>query len=335
MNALVFGVLYLFGLPLLVVLYAVLQRKLVHDKQFERAQAKAAKNKVKLDPDEFPLPAGAVIKKRLSFAMKDKRPFTFAKKQFSQNRIVVAIVWAVGLALAAISGLVSPVLFAVAAVVFFVAYGIAYYSPAKLLQQREELISGIEEIYQDCIARGKNPPKGRQAVEVVEWRDLVTPQKIKFFIPKTFSSSGEDGFMTQFNQIYGTETTWVPSFEGDDNGWDYANSSLVIYAVPPLPRMAPWHERYVLGEGVGWSFFPIALGVENGLELPNEETGQIEHVLGYDVSGKAAKVAEKAGLKMSPRITTAPMVLVAGGTGGGKAHPVDTKIGVVVDEDTD
>ena len=60
----------------------------------------------------------------------------------------------------------------------------------------------------------------------------------------------------------------------------------------------------------------------------NPETGEIENVLGFDLSGEQGKVAKKAGYKMSPKITTSPMVFIGGGTGGGKSLTTDTIVSV-------
>lgn len=151
----------------------------------------------------------------------------------------------------------------------------------------------------------------QQAIRVLEWADPLKPNKVQFDVPTTFGQEGEEGFLRQFNQVFGNETAWVP-FDDAENGvpgWNYEEGTATFRAVPPLPTMAPWDEHYVIGEGVAWSFFPIALGVENGVALPNPQTGEVENVLGFDLSGEQTKIGKKAGLTVGPEITTSPMCL--------------------------
>lgn len=292
-----------------------------------------------------PEPSMPKWKERLKFTRSDKRQFVFAKpgknkEPISTNisrRLFYWLLRLAGLVFALVGGVIGsavPLLaFLGIAAAFYIAsliYG--FKSADKLLETREQVIKKMFSVAKAKLSQSSeyegNP---QQVIRVIEWRDMIKPQKVEFDIPETFGEEGSEGFMKLFNQNFGKETAWVPSdnAETGDPGWDFEKGIVTIYAVPPLPKKAPWDEHYVLGEGVAWSFFPIALGVENGLELPNPKTGQTENVLGFDLSGEQGKVAEKFGLKMSGAITTSPMALIAGGTGGGKALSVDTMVRVV------
>ena len=60
-----------------------------------------------------------------------------------------------------------------------------------------------------------------------------------------------------------------------------------------------------------------------------DRTDQFDDLLGFDLSGQQAKAAKAAGENMSTRITKSPMVLVGGGTGGGKAMAVGELTAVI------
>ena len=78
---------------------------------------------------------------------------------------------------------------------------------------------------------------------------------------------------------------------------------------------------------VPWSFFPMGLGVRDGLILENPETGEDEHVIGYDIFGTGLAMADAGEITMSPNQGKAsPMAVIAGVTGSGKALPVDTPV---------
>lgn len=292
-----------------------------------------------------PAPAWPKWKERLKFTRGDKRQFVLPPKKKGEEPKSLPITrrqfyWllrAAGLLVALIGGITGDISFmltmlGVAALIYAASLVYGYISADKLMKTREQIIKKMFSVARAKLNQSaeyeSNPG---QVIRVIEWRDMVKPQKVEFDIPETFGEEGAEGFMKLFNQNFGKETAWVPSDnpETGDPGWDFEKGVLTINSVPPLPRQAPWDEHYVLADGVAWSFFPIGLGVENGLELPNPKTGEVENVLGFDLSGEQAKVAEKFGLKMSQAITTSPMVLVAGGTGGGKALSVDTMVRVV------
>lgn len=336
------AILYLVGFPIVFwgLGYA--------DKRFKRwklnrayMQKGANKNLVaKNAPD----PVWPKWRERLKFTRKDKRQFILGKTKEGQEPKTLPVTrrlffWLVRLAgllvilIGAITG--NPNIFTttvfLSLAIFFAGIIYGYRSADKLMKIREAIYKRMFTVAASKLGQSREFENDPLSVLTVhEWVDYIKPDKVEFKIPDSFGEEGAEGFMKHFNQLFGKETSWVPhdDEETGEPGWNFDKGIVTIHAVPPLPRRANWSEHYVLGDGVAWSFFPIALGVEHGLELPNPETGLTEHVLGFDLSGEEAKVAEQFGLKLSQSITTSPMVLVGGSTGGGKALAADTPIRV-------
>lgn len=329
---------YLVLFPFVFWLIGFTDKKLKYRHYNKQLMRKGA-NKSQLSKSP-PTPAWPRWKERLKFTRSDKRKFVISSpkkgkepKEFPMTRRLAF--WGirlVGLAAAILGGLTSNYLLILASAVFYYAATIyGYISADRLMKAREAIYTRMFAIARTKLGQSVEHEINPQAViRITDWRDFIKPQKVEFDIPDSFGEEGTEAFLKQFNQLFGKETAWVPSDDPEtgDPGWDFEKGVLTIHAVPPLPGSAPWSEHYVLGDGVAWSFFPIGLGVENGLELPNPKTGEIEHVLGFDLSGEQAKVAGKFGLKMSQAITTSPMALIAGGTGGGKSLSSDTKVRV-------
>lgn len=314
---------YIIAMPIIFRLIAFLHKKLVT----ERAMQKAGNNKTL--QNKIPQPIWRTWKERISFTMKDKRDAVLGKKQINlQNRQLFFIIWGAGLAIVALGAFLENwKIYLPAYFIFFFAMGYGITASKDILQKREKMYKRMFEIAQSKLGMSSEYSENPQAViRVLEWADPLKPNKVQFDVPTTFGQDGEEGFLRQFNQVFGNETSWVPfdDMENGTPGWNYEEGTATFRAVPPLPTMAPWDEHYVLGEGVAWSFFPIALGVENGVSLPNPETGEVENVLGFDLSGEQPKIGKKAGLAVGPEITTSPMAFIGGGTGGGKSLSVDT-----------
>lgn len=338
-GLLIFGlVFYILGLPIILRLMAYMQRRIVVDGQSKRDQ----KKKFKRDEEDKKKPIWPKWKKALRFAFRDNRSLRLRKKGAPatgalQNRFVTFGLWGIGLILAILSTMseFNWALFASSILLFFIAVIFAISSSRSIIKERKRVLDRLFAIGSDKMRLPKKHSLNPEVVvQVAEWRDFVKPAKIRFDIPTTFGQEGQEGFMKQLNQVFGTETAWVPSYDekAGERGWDYDGGRLYLRSVPPLPQMAKWDERYVLSEAIAWSFFPIALGVENGVELVNEETGETENVLGFDLSGEQVKTGKKAGVKVSQTITTSPMVFIGGGTGGGKAESVDTPVLVLKEE---
>lgn len=168
-------------------------------------------------------------------------------------------------------------------------------------------------------------------IKVIRWSDPITPQMISFELGPNLTRNVQEPFMQAFNLYFGEESTWVPSYdqELEHKGWDFPNGILHIYSVPPLPQKAKWSTHYVNGEGISWSWFPLGLGVEGGVEQPNPETNEVENVIGIDVSGLQDGEGAKAGIRVHPSIVASPQILIAGRTGGGKAIDVNELVEVI------
>jgi len=329
---------YIILLPMLFWALGFGDKKL-KNRRFQKKLMKPGANKNQLYRDQ-PTPVWPKWKERLKFTRADKRQFVLSGGKKKEPKVFPVkrrtFYWGLrgaGLVVALIAGIAgSFALFLVAAGVYIASLVYGYKSADRLMVEREKLYKRMFSVARSKLQQSAEYESNPQAViRVTEWRDYVKLQKVEFDIPDTFGEEATEAFMKQFNQLFGRETAWVPADneETGDPGWDFEKGVVTISAVPPLPRKAPWLEHYVLAKEVAWSFFPIGLGVEHGLELPNPETGVVENVLGFDLSGEQGKVADKYGIKMAQAITTSPMALIAGGTGGGKALSVDTKIEVV------
>lgn len=329
---------YLFVMPIIFRLVAFAHRKLLIDQRAQRLRMKGDRQAIK----NLPKPLWPKWREHLGFTLKDQRTFTFGKDKETgeprtinmTRRLAFHLLCAAGFLMSIIGAIFTSWITILWGLFwFFVAMGFGISSAKPILAERNRLYERMFKIGSKSFhyeAEAADHPQSK--VQVLEWDDYVTPTKVRFEVSDEFSDTGEEGFLRQFNQIFGTQRTWVPSYdeEKDEHGWDYDEGVVTLYAVPPLPTMAPWSEHYVLSPEIAWSFFPIGLGVEHGVELKNPHTGEVENVLGFDLAGEQGKMA-KHGVKVSGKITAAPMVMVAGGTGGGKALAADTMI-YVVDE---
>lgn len=332
----ILSLLYIFGMPIIFRLIALLHKKMITERKIAKmGNTRTAK-------DNMPPTLWSVWKERLKFAAKDKRDVVLNKKKKKnkepnsskiQNRQLVALIWLTGLLIVAGCAFTHQWKFiALGYVLFFFAMGFGIMSAKDVVETRKNILNRMFEIGQSKMSLSmeyKNNPGA--VILVLEWADYIRPQRVKIQVPTNFSEESTESFLRQFNQIFGTEVTWVPFDDPETGtpGWNFAEGEAVFYAVPPLPKIAPWDEHYVLGEGVAWSFFPIALGVENGLELVNPKTGETENVLGFDFSGEQIKIGKEHGIKVGSEITTSPMVFIGGGTGGGKSLASNTLVRVI------
>lgn len=330
---------YIIVMPIILRLIPFLHKKLVIQKKMQKMPAN---EQARYKPNLL----APIWKERLSYTMKDKRDFslTSGKKKKDkepssskiQNRQMLLLIWAVGLLTVIVGAfLMNFYVLGAGYIIFFFAAGFGITASKDMIEARKRIMTRLYEIANSKLGIGVEHAENPGAViRVLEWSDPLKPAKIEFDVPTTFAQEGEEGFLRQFNQVFGQETTWVPFDDKETGkpGWNYEDGIATFFAVPPLPTAAAWSEHYVRGEGVSWSFFPIALSVENGLSLPNPETGEVENVLGFDLSGEQVGLAKKYGLKIGGEITTSPMVFVGGGTGSGKALSVDTYVKVLDDQ---
>lgn len=350
MNTLIIGLLiYLVVFPIIFRLIGFMDSSIKKRRLQKQLMTKGASkaNILKNAPE----PSWPKWSGRLKFTRGDKRQFVLGKPKEGKQPKTLPLsrrqaYWGIrllGLVFALLGGFLGLgkaffVLLVVAFIFYWISIFYGYFSANGLMTAREQLIKKMFSVARAKLNQSSeyeaNP---QQVVRVVEWRDMIKPEKIEFDIPDTFGEEGIEGFMKLFNQNFGRETAFVAADneETGDPGWDFDKGVATIKAVPPLPRLAKWDEHYVINEAVAWSFFPIALGVEHGVELPNPQTGEAENVLGFDLSGEQAKLGAKMGIKVAPTITTSPMVLVGGTTGGGKSLSVDTLVEVLDSEEQD
>lgn len=322
---------YILGLPIILRLLC-----LAHTKVFiNRKLAKLPRNQQgKVDVGR---PLWPRIKERVLYTFKDSRPFQFnnkgePKEEGLTNKQVLIIIWCLGLIVFLTATIIGTYWLLCLGFLFFsfaVGFGIQAAHP--IIKGREQIYTKMHDIGKSTLGMSSEQGTRPQSViQILEWREPLSPTKVRFQIPTTFNADSSESFLRQFNQVFGTDTTWV-AFDDPESrkpGWNFAEGELTLKETPPLPQMAPWSEHYVLDPGVAWSFFPVALGVEDGIEIMNPATGKMENVLGFDLSGEQVGLSKKMGAYCSPKITTSPMVLAAGGTGGGKALSVKTKVRV-------
>ena len=311
---------YVLGWPFLLFMLSFAQKKLlIEKKQQKRGRSRATQTQ----PDVKPF--WGKLKELVAFAMKDSRDM---KKIPVKRKFVYWGLYGVGL-MNAFAAPVSKYFLIMSIILWWTSMGFAIMSSRGLLSKREKVLKKMFEIGVKCFGYDKTASP-ETLIKVTNWRDMVYPDKVEYEIPTGFDESGQDNFQRLFNQFFGQYTAFVPDNQTVKDefkpGWDYENNVVKLRAVPPLPKLAKWDEHYITSPGVSWSFFPVGLGVENGLELKNPKTGEIEHVIGYDIFGNAGKEAAKAGLTCSDQITASPSALVAGSTGGGKALAASTPV---------
>lgn len=332
MTFIIFSVLlYLVGFPLLVYGFMLAYKEL----RVKRAMRKNQERKPerRKDPEALPQPLGPSFKEHRKFAFKDTRGFQYSKKKDPvgiTNRMVMLMVYIVGFVVALTGGIMGSFPVVALSALFF--YGALFFGLLKarpVIAKRHNIIERQAKIVEANglgVKTKKHAPS--DSVTVTQWIDLVVPSEVEIHIPDDFKDAGQTEFMRHWNQVFGIKRSWVAKIDQEtgEGGWDYENNKLTIYAVPPLPQLAKWDEHYVVNPNVAWSFFPLGIGVENGLELTNPETNEVEHVIGIDVNGAQASLNKETGTKMSQTISAAPHILVGGGTGGGKAMSADTEI---------
>ena len=326
-TALIFIVIYLLSLPVLVKGSTFLLRKIM-SRFISPAQQK--QNMRNSEPKETYF---MKAKPALSFLLKLDNRKTIGIK----NKVLIILIYVAGLLISAIAGFTGILPLLIVSIAFpFIAVSVAriLYSPIR--KSRETVLDKIYSLKRDRMGL-KEKGVGLQSIspsnsefEVLDWdEDFVSPTRIRLFIPTNFDPMGESAFLEQFNVYLSKGSAkWAPDrTDPDDMGWNYNAGHVTIRRMPPLPKKAIWSEKYLLNDSMAWSFFPLALGVENGVKLYNEETGKDDYVLGFDVSGDERKIKD---VQVGAEVVQAPQILIAGGTGGGKSLSVDTIIPTVV-----
>lgn len=314
--------LYCIVFPLVIDVVGRLHKKFFIDRRLEGVSAAKARTM------DLPDPRLPVWRRRIRYTITDTGSVMFGRKAIPIPRWAVFwVLWVAGLVLAVMGGMASPMswrLLVASFIVFIVSVVDGVLSSKKVLEARQKKIRTMTEIASKFF--GYDDPKN---VSVLAWDDPVTPSKVYFVVPSTFNEMNADAFLHQYNQVFGQQTTWVPYLDPQTGrpGWDYERGVLTLRANPPLPRSAAWNERYITNPAVAWSFFPLGIGVEHGLPIMNETTGETEQVIGFDVAGLEKDAAKQAGVMLDPEVrfaSAAPMTFVGGRTSGGKALGVTT-----------
>lgn len=264
-------------------------------------------------------------KPKVSFFLNVVLHIKFGLKNAMPCRNIFAVVYFLGLVATVVLFAESMYLYGVVtSFVFPITAGLYMFKATdRVYSEQERVVNRLADIARSAL--GSKEENVAQIAEVTEWEDLVVPLAVKFYIPTVFRSEGEQNFMRLLNQNFGSVSTWVP--DEDKGGWDYDKGLGFFRVKPPLPTLAPWKEEYAIGPEIAESFFPVAVGVEGGIELTDSETGNTFNLLGYDVAGETKGKVKELGIKADESLlSAAPHVLVGGGTGGGKSLSLEERI---------
>jgi hypothetical protein len=323
-NVLIFIAIYMFAPPIIISIFAMMKN--FAKREFQR------KMRVRPQPGPKPQSLMSKVSQSLGFIMKSDKRSTIG----IPNKILIMLIYFLGLLGATTFGIMDNLLlFGVFLIAPFVTGGlaIALFRPIKL--KRDALYSRLYSLKRDRMGLIDKMKDGQEnyssEFEILEWEDdYVSPSKMKIYLPTRFDSLAETSFIEQLNLHFGGGSKWAPDRSNpEDAGWNYTAGHVTLMHMPPLPTKAMWDEHYLLNDKIAWSFFPLALGVENGVKLYNPETGQDEYVLGYDVAGAQSKMKD---VQVGAEVVQAPMVLIAGGTGGGKSLRSTTRVPTVVED---
>lgn len=268
----------------------------------------------------------------------DNRPLS--KKINLSRTITYWVITITGLLLSFIGFFTNNLFVIIGFSLSMIAYLYAYFISKGLLNDQENVKQRLYDSKKDAMGLVSNFRDGidyDSEFKILEWApDHIHFNKVLFYIPTSFDQLNTDAVIDKMNQNFGGGTAWVASPESETHGWNFVDGKVILSRTPELPHRADWDSHYVLNDNIAWSFFPIGLGVEHGVELLNPKTGKTEHVLGFDLQGAETKLGKKNGFYVGPEIVAAPQVLISGGTGGGKSLSENTSIPTVVsDEDDD
>lgn len=323
-NIILFSILYLMIPPGIFILTKLLKDRLKYVMFGRRKSSTAIRVSVQKDG------INKEISKRLKFTIKDPRntPIPF--------RLIFLAIYISGLFVSALAGWQSSgKLFGISIIIAYVSMLFSLISANKIVVEREQVLKRMLEL-KGSKMRLRDREKGMipridREFKITEWHeDLINPIKMEIYMPTDFDLLSVDGFLESFNLIFGANGQWV----SDDNsgGFDFNAGVASIRVSPKLPQIAMWHERYLDPKHIHWSYFPLALGSENGVPLVNEETGETERVLGFAVNSGQEKLSKKNGVNIGPEVVASPQILVAGGTGGGKSLECTTPIKVIIEK---
>lgn len=270
------------------------------------------------------------IVKRLNFTMRDPRssPIPF--------KLIFLLIYVTGAIMSLYGGFViNAKMLLISIVIAYVSAIFSYITANRIVTERDQVLNRMLEL-KGSRMKFANRDKGYiatpgQEFKVLKWsEDLVSPEKMYLFMPTDFDILEVEGFLESFNLIFGGNGQWISDHTDKKyDGFDFNAGVAAIRISPKLPNIAMWHERYLNPKDIHWSYFPLALGSENGVPVYNDELGITEHVLGFAVNSGQEKLSKKNGVLIGPEITAAPQILVAGGTGGGKSLNSRSKVRVI------
>lgn len=327
---LIFAVLYLAFPPgLLAGLKAL--KNYIKDALFGRKRSRTAIN-AQNQKEGF----NVKLSKRIKFTLKDPRnkPAPF--------RLLFILIYISGFILAIIGGFTGKWGFLLLSfIVYYLSNVFAYISANKIVKERDTVLKRMLELKGSkmrFVNKDKNAtPNPATEFKVLEWGDdLVSPVKMHLYMPTDFDILEVDRFLESFNLIFGANGQWISDdTDKDYGGFDFNAGVAAIKVSAKLPQRADWHMRYLSDKDIHWSYFPLALGSENGVPIYNEEKDTTEHVLGFAVNSGQEKLSKKNGVIIGPEITSAPQILIAGGTGGGKSLHVKTPVKMLIENDNE
>ncbi len=325
-KIILFAILYLIIPPGIFILTKFLKDRVKHTLFGRKRSATAIKAEAAKEG------INQKIVKRIQFTTKDPRtkPIPF--------KLIFLLIYVFGLIVAIMGGLMDN--WQLLLISVFIAYFAMFFSiftANKIVVKREQVLKRILELKGSkmrFVNRDKSSvPTINTEFKVLQWsEDLINPKKMYLYMPTDFDILEVDSFMESFNLIFGGNGQWV-SDDTDEKykGFDFNAGVAAIRVSPKLPQIAMWHERYLDPKHIHWSYFPLALGSENGVPVPNHEEGTIERVLGFAVNSGQEKLSKKNGVSIGKEITSAPQILIAGGTGGGKSLHSQTKVRVIIE----
>lgn len=251
------------------------------------------------------------INKRIRFTMSDPRnePIPF--------RLIFIFIYLIGAGLSIYSGFSdSWKLLLISMLIAYIAVIFSYATANKIVIERDKVIKRMLDL-KGSKMRFVNKEKGAMVTpetefKILKWdEDLISPTKMHLYMPTDFDILEVDRFLESFNLVFGGNGQWIADdTDKEYQGFDFNAGVAAIKVSPKLPPIAMWHERYIDPKHIHWSYFPLALGSENGVPIFNEDEGATEHVLGFAVNGGQEKLSKKNGVQLGPEITSAPQVLI-------------------------
>lgn len=255
------------------------------------------------------------ISKRIKFTMADprKNPVPF--------KLIFIFIYLIGAGISFYGGISDNWMALIIAIgVAYIAMIFSCATANKIVAERDKVTSRMLELKGSkmrLVNKEKNAIVTPESeFRILKWsEDLVHPEKMHLYMPTDFDILEVDRFLESFNLVFGGNGQWIADdTDKEYGGFDFNAGVAAIKVSPKLPNIAMWHERYLDPKDIHWSYFPLALGSENGVPVYNEDLGITEHVLGFAVNGGQEKLSKKNGVSLGKEVTPAPQILIAGGT---------------------